>query len=156
MSENQGLPYVLGHGGLCPECGSLNTTHDPNFGHRICEDCTYIWAFDEDDPDYDEGEAPDLGTCCICGEEGRKTRNIVTVERRAPVPGTGWGCLVCNLPYDGAMAVVCDDCLPVMGGHMELKEVIAGNPAEKKRVAFSELPAGEFRHIEEIHEREGV
>jgi hypothetical protein len=39
---------------------------------------------------------------------------------------------------------------------MELKEVIAGNPAEKKRVAFSELPAGEFRHIEEIHEREGV
>lgn len=153
MEENQGLPYPLvAHKGVCPDCLSENTTFDPGNGYRTCEDCWNVWALDEDDPDYDE-EPLGLGTCCICGEESETVRNIVTVERRAPIPGTGWGCFVCKLPEDGAMAVVCDDCLPPLGGHMELKQVILGNPADKKRIAFDELPPGNFRHTEEMHER---
>jgi len=27
------------------------------------------------------------------------------------VPGSGWGCVVCGLPADGAIAVLCDGCL---------------------------------------------
>ena len=32
------------------------------------------------------------------------------VEHRAPVPGTGWGCQVCGLGSDGAIAVFCATC----------------------------------------------
>lgn len=153
MEENQGLPYPLGHGGVCPECGSINTTYDPNFGYRVCENCIYIWGLAQDDPDYDE-EPLDVGTCCICGEENSKVRNFVTIERLAPIPGTGWGCIVCDLPSDGAVAVICDDCLPERGSHLKLKQVILGYPAEKKRIDFDQLLPGRFSHVEELHERD--
>lgn len=60
----------------------------------------------------DPGEIP-LGLreciCCACGRT-RTCRNIICTEFCAPEPGTGWGCVVCHLPQDGAVAVVCDDC----------------------------------------------
>jgi len=156
MSENQGLPYVLGHGGICPECDSTNTTLDPNFGHRTCEDCGNIWALDADDPDYDEAEALPTGTCCMClKEEDATVRNFITIEKRAPVPGTGWGCVVCRLPSDGAVAVVCDECLPKLEAGEGLKEVILGFPAYRERFPYEKLQ-GDFKHTQELHEREGV
>ena len=29
---------------------------------------------------------------------------------KAPISGRGWGCLVCGLDMDGAVAIVCDEC----------------------------------------------
>ena len=53
------------------------------------------------------GDTPDLGPCCCCGGTER-VRDIVMLSRKAPVPGTGWGCVVCGLPNDGASYVCCD------------------------------------------------
>jgi len=51
-----------------------------------------------------------IGPCCACGLT-RNVRNVIMLDKRAPIAGTGWGCVVCGLPSDGAVAVVCDDCL---------------------------------------------
>lgn len=53
----------------------------------------------------------DLGACCACGQRGETVRNLICLDVQAPVAGTGWGCFVCGLPSNGALAVVCDDCL---------------------------------------------
>lgn len=58
-----------------------------------------------DDNDFD------LGPCCTCLEHRIDVRNILMLPLRAPVPGTGWGCVVCHLPADGAVAVLCDACV---------------------------------------------
>lgn len=50
------------------------------------------------------------GTCCACGQAG-SLRNIIMLNLRAPEPGSGWGCLICHQPMDGAIAIVCDTCL---------------------------------------------
>ena len=74
-----------------------------------------------------------LGPCCVC-ERTEGVRNIVMLDKRAPIPGTGWGCVVCGLPPDGASAVLCDDCLekpprfackdyPGIGGRIPIDEL---------------------------------
>ena len=50
-----------------------------------------------------------LGPCCVC-ESTVAVRNIVMLHQKAPMPGRGWGCVVCGLPSDGAIAVICDAC----------------------------------------------
>ena len=55
-----------------------------------------------------EGFAP--APCCACGVVG-SYRNILQLGVRAPQPGRGWECVVCDLPTDGAVAVVCDPCV---------------------------------------------
>jgi hypothetical protein len=45
---------------------------------------------------------PDLGPCCGCRGKGG-ARNIVMLDRRAPIAGRGWGCAQCGLPADGDM-----------------------------------------------------
>lgn len=50
------------------------------------------------------------GICCACGEN-KQLRNIVTLKKKARVPGHGWGCVACHLPNDGAIAAICDDCV---------------------------------------------
>lgn len=54
---------------------------------------------------------PDLGPCCACGLGGPDCNNVMMLEVKAPVPGTGWGCAACYLPLDGAVAVLCEACL---------------------------------------------
>lgn len=50
-----------------------------------------------------------VGPCCACG--GRApVRNVLMLPFKAPIPGRGWGCVVCGLAMDGAIAVVCDPC----------------------------------------------
>lgn len=51
------------------------------------------------------------GPCCACGKKLPIATNLILLELRAPVPGTGWGCFVCDLKPDGAAALICDDCL---------------------------------------------
>ena len=58
-----------------------------------------------------EHDQPALGPCCVCEQTGPQVINILMLPFKAPVPGTGWGCIVCGLPFDGAYAVVCDRCL---------------------------------------------
>lgn len=51
-----------------------------------------------------------FGDCCGCGKVRDDVRNIIMLNREAPVPGTGWGCVVCGVPPNGAFAVLCDEC----------------------------------------------
>ncbi|WP_138500945.1 hypothetical protein [Nostoc sp. PA-18-2419] len=68
------------------------------------------------------------------------------LPKKAPVLGTGWGCLVCGLPSDGAVAVACDDCLALMDTQPDvIKEVIYGYASDKKRYSIAGL-AEDFNH----------
>jgi hypothetical protein len=60
-------------------------------------------AMDDGLPDYD------YGSCCACGKYNNP-RNIITLSVKAPVPGSGWGCMQCMMPMDGAVAIICDEC----------------------------------------------
>lgn len=95
-------------------------------------------------------EEPSLGACCVCEKEDEEIRNIVMLDRRAPVPGTGWGCLVCNLPSDGAVAVVCDACIE-KNDHDALRFAVRGYPAYRMRIPIEELGEEEFTHDLEAH-----
>lgn len=85
----------------------------------------------------------DLGPCCACGRRGDDVRNILMLPQKAPVPGAGWGCVRCELPFDGAVAVVCDGCLEAGD---TVKEVCHGYPGEGRRMARSGLIKGVFKH----------
>ena len=97
----------------------------------------------------------ELGACCSCGAtEG--VRNIMMLGYRAPVPGTGWGCVVCGLPADGAVAVVCDACL---AAGAPVKRVCRGYPSAGERVGRKGLKE-RFEHNlskhPELREEAGV
>lgn len=38
----------------CPDCGGNHTRTDWIFNFHKCEDCSALWAFDKNDPDYDD------------------------------------------------------------------------------------------------------
>lgn len=88
-------------------------------------------------PAEDLGEPPpeegpiDLGACCACLCVGPSVRNLVMLNVRAPIPGTGWGCVLCPLPNDGALAVVCDLCRDL---GLEIVEAIEGYASQRQRV----------------------
>ncbi len=98
----------------------------------------------------------DLGPCCIC-ETAANVRSIMMLDRRAPMAGHGWGCFVCNLPTDGAYAVVCDGCLPdYLAGKIPLRFACRGYPAEEGRIPFGELSPEPFGHDMAKHEDDGL
>jgi ribosomal protein L37AE/L43A len=39
---------------LCPNCNSEHTIYNSDYGFWQCEECSNVWAYNEDDPDYDE------------------------------------------------------------------------------------------------------
>ena len=85
----------------------------------------------------------DLGACCACGKTGADVRNLISLPRWAPVPGTGWGCVVCGLTADGAMAVICDSCLDMKAA---IRFVVSGYLAGKERLPFDQLGGEIFGH----------
>lgn len=93
-------------------------------------------------------DAIDLGPCCACGQEGPEVRNLVALHRPAPVPGTGWGCVVCGLPSDGALVAVCDACLESKAPY---RYAIYGMVADKGRILFGELADGYIDHNYDAH-----
>lgn len=93
-------------------------------------------------------EPLDLGPCCACGESDPTVRNIVAMHRRAPVPGTGWGCFQCGLPMDGASYVLCDRCL---AANAPPRFVIDGYLAKKKRLPIENLSPEPFVHNMRFH-----
>lgn len=127
----------------CPRCDSTRLQYQENYGYWECLDCGHVWASEDDDPDYDE-EPLDLGACCGCG--CNQAQNILTLGKKALIPGTGWGCVVCGLPFDGAIAVVCDDCLvQIQEGKEVLKQAVFGNTLDKQRCDINVLTK-DFKH----------
>jgi hypothetical protein len=83
----------------------------------------------------------DLGPCCTCNLKPATT--VVFVNERAPIDGTGWGCLRCGIPPNGAVSVICEDCKKKQ---IPIKKVCVGKPAEGRR-ALLEMTTGEkFDH----------
>ena len=78
----------------------------------------------------------DLGACCACGRSDILVRNIVMLDQRAPVPGTGWGCLLCDLTPDGALSVLCDDCI---AQNNQPVFAVFGFLADHRRIPVSDL-----------------
>lgn len=109
--------------------------------------------FSDDSEDmrwFEAEELPDFGACCACRQEGETVRNFVALDKRASVPGTGWGCVVCNLPSDGAIAVVCDQCL---AENAAIQDVIHGSADQKQRSPLMALTEN-FDHDHSLHEAE--
>ena len=79
-----------------------------------------------------------LGACCNCGRQGESVRNLLCVDMRSPEPGIGcWGCLTCDLPQAGALAVLCDRCMVVHNATPW--NVCLGSPGDDRRMPVSEL-----------------
>lgn len=93
-----------------------------------------------------------LGTCCACGKEDETVRNIVALHRRSPIPGTGWGCTVCGLNADGALAVLCDECISATEDPIpKLGWVVYGWVNSGERIAIEDAPTEAFEHDEGQH-----
>lgn len=92
-------------------------------------------------------EELDFGPCCAC--EGLElVRNMMMLDKKASVPGTGWGCVVCHLPSDGAIAVICDGCLE---SHAEIRFAVYGYVIHKQREKIEELTEP-FAHDMKFHQ----
>jgi hypothetical protein len=92
---------------------------------------------------------PDFGPCCACGQSGPAVRNILMLPQKAPIAGHGWGCVQCGLPSDGAVAIVCDDCLQD-DALPPLQWACCGFPATDGRVPITEL-IGHHEHNLDLH-----
>lgn len=97
-------------------------------------------------------------SCSWCGQT-RVCRNIVLIDRLAPSPGKGWGCLICGLPEDGAIAVGCEECM-ADGAHERTPTWVCSGwaaPADgvaPERVRYADLPDGVFEHRMHFHEED--
>lgn len=90
------------------------------------------------------GEWPPV-PCCICSAVV-VCRNLLMIPKLAPVPGTGWGCAVCGLDPDGAIAAVCDKCVTSYADpYQVLKLACYGFPLGQDRIAVGRL-VGTFQH----------
>ena len=100
-----------------------------------------------------------LGTCCICGA-GSGSPAIVMLNQRSPISGRGWGCILCGLPANGAIAVVCGDCCQrrdsgQLAVAKDLRWACRGYPATDGRVPVEEL-TGTHEHDLVRHESDGT
>jgi hypothetical protein len=137
---------------ICEVCGctDVNACYDESTG-QVCgwadEDlCTFCAAGGE------EEEVPDLGPCCGCEIASPGVRNIVMLEKKASIAGTGWGCVVCGLSFDGAVAVLCDAWLWLWEHEQRpIRYACNGYPASGERVPVEEL-VGEHHHRDELHQ----
>src|SRR5215469_6180320 len=96
-----------------------------------------------------------LGPCCSCERDTGDTRNVVMLSFRNKVPGHGWGCFVCNLPSDGATAVLCDDCTTQMErGEDVIRFACRGYPGTEGRAPIGEFTEP-FDHDRSINHADG-
>jgi ribosomal protein L37AE/L43A len=75
----------------CPRCDSTRLRHQESYGYWECFDCGHTWAFDADDPDYEDDivyfdrtlcntcsgggliqEDGELHSCPMCGGSGSR------------------------------------------------------------------------------------
>ncbi|MGC2239171.1 MAG: hypothetical protein WA584_23650 [Pyrinomonadaceae bacterium] len=98
-----------------------------------------------------EEETESLGPCCVC-ETTVGVRNVLMLDEKSPTPGRGWGCVVCGLTSDGALAVVCDACLEKLDDdYSQLKFACTGYPATDGRTPIDEV-FGLHEHDRRLHE----
>lgn len=102
------------------------------------------------DHDYRGRLLQNMGPCCACLQPGTQA-NVLALPYRAPVPGTGWGCVVCELPADGAIAVLCDSCIekgadPVC--------IVHGFVMDGGRVGVDDVEKIPHEHDQEVHKRD--
>lgn len=82
----------------------------------------------------------DLGNCCGCEKRHPTVRNLVTLDKRIEGERGGWGCVVCDLPPEGAVAVLCDDCIyELKQNRAEIKFACLGYPGENRRIQTAKL-----------------
>jgi hypothetical protein len=113
----------------CPRCGRVS--HNPrDLAERFCGVCGFV-----------DDDLLSLGPCCGCGGDTAGTHNVIMLTVRNKVPGHGWGCVVCHLPPDGAVAVLCGACLDRAARGVEdvLRFACRGYPDTDGRA-----PIGEF------------
>ena len=55
----------------------------------------------------------EFGTCCVCEGE-METCGLIQLDYKVESE-SGWGCVQCGLPMEGAVAVVCDACFTTHG-----------------------------------------
>lgn len=94
-----------------------------------------------------------LGPCCGCNTDQGVT-NLLLLPFRGALPGRGWGCVICDLPSEGACAVLCNACAERYRQDGRYPPMICrGYPAEDGRIPFdlSQLP---HQHNTALH-REG-
>lgn len=94
-----------------------------------------------------------LGPCCHCEKADPSVRNVVALARRAPMPGTGWGCFQCHLPPDGAIAVLCDKCSEAS---LPIRFVCVGQPGKGNRLPVEQLGDEVFYHDLSKHPEEAA
>jgi hypothetical protein len=101
--------------------------------------------------DEDDDLVQQLGSCCMC-ETTVGVVNILMLPNRGLVPDHGWGCVQCNLPAHGAVAVLCDQCILRYTNEDEpLRFFCRGYPAVDGRAPIAELPAEPFDHDPSKH-----
>lgn len=84
------------------------------------------------------------GPCCSC----RRVREnglhkLIALNRRAPVPWTGWGCRTCGLPNQGALAAVCDDCYDTKA---TIVDMVRGYAFSPDRIPITRVVEETFNH----------
>jgi hypothetical protein len=94
------------------------------------------------------------GPCCACGKPfpADSNVNLCFMDFRAPQPGTGWGCVVCGLPNDGAISVLCDACIARTD---RVRMVCDGNPLGSGRLPRERAVVVPFAHDRKKHEEDG-
>jgi hypothetical protein len=101
-------------------------------------------------PEAEMSEQRELGPCHCCGQTGPLVRNFMLRDFEAPVPGTGWGCAICDLPSNGAISVLCDAC-----SRPPVCNPIAcfnGPPRNAERVAVVPMARVPFGHDQMMHD----
>jgi hypothetical protein len=86
------------------------------------------------------------GACCHCQRDVTEVGglvNLVFLKRRAPVAGTGWGCCICGIPEDGAIAILCNECFQA---GKPILFVCEGLVLENKRTPIESLSEIVFDH----------
>jgi len=96
-----------------------------------------------------------LGKCCICEQENKSVRNLITLHRKSLDEKGGWGCFTCGLPARGAVAALCDNCLDKTMGDkaVEIKFACLGYPGENRRIEIEKLTE-DFDHDMTKHPEE--
>ena len=83
-------------------------------------------------------------TCCACGQCAI-SRNIAMLPWLCALPGKGWGCVVCGIPANGAIAIICDRCAETGKDIADIAWACCGDGAGFEPIDLTKA-RGEFGH----------
>ena len=87
--------------------------------------------------------------CCACDRQVVSRNLLMLEDRKAPQPGTGWGCVQCGLSLDGALAALCDDC--AANPDVKIRYVFNGYVQNGLLIPIEEAPEGKMEHDMKLH-----